>query len=100
MTEERRSAAQANQRAAAFVRLSILGDHEAMHHVLSAVNDGSDLDRMAFTTALASLASTFGTSAFGRDELLSRLEVIANTSAALHAADDVDAFFDDLNGGS
>ena len=57
-TVERRSAARANQRAAAFIRFQMLGDHEAMHYLLvdlvgdagertgaSGVRDGARLDR-------------------------------------------------------
>ena len=34
-TVERRTAARANQRAAAFARFQMLGDHEAMHFILT-----------------------------------------------------------------
>src|SRR4051812_27411694 len=56
-TVERRTAARANQRAAAFVRFQMLGDHEAMHFILTDSGE-SHTARLAFLTALASIAGT------------------------------------------
>jgi len=92
-TAERRLAARANQRAAAFIRFHMLDDHEAMHYVLSdaAADDGS---RLGFTTALASIAASIATASLGRESALEYLRSIAETSAALSDAEDIDRFFD------
>lgn len=82
----RREAARANQRAAAFVRFQLLGDHEAMHFLLADVTD--DLDRLAFMTALASVAGTLGVRTMGREGTLDYLRLMAENSAALGASDD------------
>ena len=92
-TVERRIAARANQRAAAFIRFQMLGDHEAMHFILADSGE-SDTARLAFVTALASIAGTVSTSAFGRDGALNYLKTVAESSAALSDADDIDKFFD------
>jgi ActR/RegA family two-component response regulator len=92
-TVERRIAARANQRAAAFIRFQMLGDHEAMHFILTDSGE-SDTARLAFVTALASIAGAVATTAFGRDEALSYLRTVAESSAALSDADDIDRFFD------
>jgi membrane protein YqaA with SNARE-associated domain len=92
-TVERRVAARANQRAAAFIRFQLLGDHEAMHFLLSDSGE-SDTARLAFVTALASIAGTVATTAFGRDAALRYLRNVAESSAALSDADDIDKFFD------
>jgi len=92
-TVERRTAARANQRAAAFVRFQMLGDHEAMHFILTDSGE-SHTARLAFLTALASIAGTVATSAFGREGALRYLQSVAESSAALSDADDIDKFFD------
>jgi membrane protein YqaA with SNARE-associated domain len=92
-TVERRMAAQANQRAAAFIRFQLLSDHEAMHVVL-AESEGDQTERLAFITALASIAGSVATSTMGRERALSYLRTIAESSAALSHADDIDRYFD------
>jgi membrane protein YqaA with SNARE-associated domain len=92
-TAERRIAARANQRAAAFIRFQMIGDHEAMHFILSDSGE-SDTARLAFVTALASIAGSVATTAFGRDEALAYLQTVAESSAALSDADDIDRYFD------
>ena len=86
MSVSRREAAQANQRAAAFVRLQLLGDHEAMHFLLGDLTD--ELDRLAFVTALASVAGTLGVRTMGRENTLEYLRLMAENSAALSATDE------------
>lgn len=93
-TTERRRAARANQRAAAFIRFQMLGDHEAMHIVLTEAGAEDDTGRLGFVTALASIAGSVATEAYGRDRALARMQTIAETSAALSDADDIDDFFD------
>lgn len=93
-TVQRRVAARANQRAAAFIRLQMLGDHEAMHLLLTELTD-DDNARLAFVTALASLAATLGTQAMGRENTLTYLRLVAENSAVLSTADDIDSFFED-----
>jgi hypothetical protein len=92
-TAERRMAAQANQRAAAFTRFQVLGDHEAMHVVLSE-SEGDLTERLAFITALASIAGSVAISAMGRERTLSYLRTVAESSAALSHSDDIDRYFD------
>jgi hypothetical protein len=93
-TAQRRVAARANQRAAAFIRFQMLGDHEAMHILLTELSD-DDTMRLAFVTALASIGATIGTQAMGREGTLRYLRLLAENSAALSDADDIDSFFDD-----
>ena len=90
---DRRAAARANQRAAAFIRFQMLGDHEAMHYVL---NDETDTEstRLAFVTALASIAGSVAAMAMGRESALAYLQSVAENSAALSGVDDIDRFFD------
>lgn len=93
-TTERRMAARANQRAAAFIKFQLLGDHEAMHYILS--DAGADqTSRLAFVTALASIGGSVLTSSMGRERALSYLQAVAENSAALSDADDIDRYFDD-----
>ena len=92
-TVDRRIAARANQRAAAFIRFQLLGDHEAMHFILSDSGE-SDTARLAFLTALGSLAGQVATIAFGKQEALRYLQTVAESSAALSDADDIDGFFE------
>lgn len=92
-TAERRMAAQANQRAAAFVRFQLLGDHEAMHYVLTDSGE-NQTERLAFITALASIAGAVATGAMGKDKALTYLQTVAESSAALSHADDIDRYFD------
>ena len=53
-----------------------------------------DTARHGFVTALASIGASMATSAYGRDQVLDRLRRIAETSAALSGADDIDDYFD------
>jgi hypothetical protein len=92
-TTERRMAARANQRAAAFIRFQMLGDHEAMHYVLADASE-TQTDRLAFVTALASIAGSVASNAMGRERALSYLQTVAESSAALSHADDIDRYFD------
>jgi membrane protein YqaA with SNARE-associated domain len=91
---ERRMAARANQRAAAFIRFQMMGDHEAMHYVLSDAGE-DETARLAFVTALASIAGSVATTALGREPALAYLRSVAENSAALSTADDIDSYFDD-----
>ena len=92
-TIERREAARANQRAAAFIRFQVLGDHEAMHFILTEAAE-SDTARLAFVTALASIAGSLAMTSMGRDQALAYLQSVAESSAALSDAEDIDRFFD------
>lgn len=92
-TAERRMAARANQRAAAFIRFQMLGDHEAMHFILTDASE-NETTRLAFVTALASIAGSVGSAAFGREKALAYLQSVAENSAALSDAEDIDKFFD------
>ncbi len=92
-TTERRMAARANQRAAAFIRFQMLGDHEAMHFILTDAGE-NDTARLAFVTALASIAGSVTGAAFGREKALAYLQSVAENSAALSDAEDIDKFFD------
>jgi hypothetical protein len=92
-TVERRAAARANQRAAAFTRFQLMGDHEAMHLLLTDLGDDEHA-RLAFVTALGSIAGTVATRSMGHDGALNYLQVVAESSAALSAADDIDRYFD------
>jgi hypothetical protein len=92
-TTERRRAARANQRAAAFIRFQLMGDHEAMHLVLLGAGAEDETSRLGFVTALASIAGSLATQVYGREQALDRMRVIAETSAALSAADDIEGFF-------
>ena len=85
-TVHRREAALANQRAAAFIRFQLLGDHEAMHLLLTELAD-DDTARLAFVTALASIAGNLGVRALGREGTLEHLQIVARSSAALAQAD-------------
>jgi hypothetical protein len=92
-TVERRSAARANQRAAAFIRFQLLGDHEAMHYLLVDAAE-SERARLEFMTALASIAGSLAASAFGREHALAYLQSVAESSAALSDAADIDQYFE------
>ena len=92
-TVERRAAALANQRAAAFIRFQLLGDHEAMHYLLVDAAE-SERARLEFVTALASIAGSLAAAAFGRNEALLYLRSVAESSAALSGADNIDRYFD------
>jgi len=77
---EHRAAALANQRAAAFIRFQMLGDHEAMHFLLT---DLDEYARLGFVTALASIAATLATRSMGEQGALDYLKLLAETSATL-----------------
>lgn len=98
-TMERRMAARANQRAAAFIRFQMMNDHEAMHIVLTDAGE-SDTARLAFTTALASIAGSIAAATMGRERALRYLQTVAESSAALSHADDIDRYFDGDVGGA
>lgn len=92
-TAQRREAARANQRAAAFVRFQMLGDHEAMHVVLRDVSsDGTAM--IGFVTALASLAGQAAATSLTREGALAHFQAVAQNSAMLESSDDIDRFFD------
>ena len=93
-TVERRAAARANQRAAAFIRFQMIGDHEAMHYLLLDAF-GERRARLEFVTALASIAGSLAATAFGREKALAYLRSVAESSAALSDADDIDRFFEE-----
>ena len=90
---DRRIAARANQRAAAFIRLQLLGDHEAMHFLLTDLAR-DETHRLAFVTALASIAGSIGVQSMGRDGALQYLRLLAENSAALSNAEDIDRWFE------
>jgi len=92
-TVDRRMAARANQRAAAFIRFQLLADHEAMNFVLTDASE-SPTERLGFVTALAAIASSIAVSALGRERALAYLQSVAENSAALSGADDIDRFFE------
>jgi hypothetical protein len=77
---EQRAAALANQRAAAFIRFQMLNDHEAMHFLLTDLDDRS---RLGFMTALAAIAATVATRAMGEPGALDYFKLVAETSATL-----------------
>ncbi len=91
---ERREAARANQRAAAFIRFQMLNDHEAMSLVLTEIGP-SETARLSFVTALASIGGNIAARAFGRQGALDYLQSVATSSALLSEADDIDRFFDE-----
>jgi hypothetical protein len=80
MSPEHRAALLANQRAAAFTRFQLLGDHEAMHLLLTDLDEHS---RLAFMTALASIAGALATRQMGDQGALDYLRQVAETSASL-----------------
>jgi hypothetical protein len=77
---EQRSAALANQRAAAFIRFQMLGDHEAMSFILREL-EGSE--QLSFVTALASLSATIASKHMGEEQALDYFRMVAETSASL-----------------
>ena len=92
-TVERRAAALATQRAAAFIRFQLLGDHEAMHYLLVDAAE-SERARLEFVPALASLAGSLAARAFGPPRALAYLQSVAESSAALSGAEDIDSYFE------
>ncbi len=81
--DERRAAALANQRAAAFIRFQLMGDHQAMTILLSELEQ--DQGQLGFVTALASIAGSAATRSMGRDQALGYLQTVAEQSAILAA---------------
>jgi len=73
-----RDAALANQRAAAFVRFQMIGDHEAMSLLLS---DLDDRGRLGFIAALTSIAAALGRRSMGEEEAMDYFQLMASTSA-------------------
>jgi hypothetical protein len=63
----------------------MLGDHEAMHILLTDLDDSS---RLGFMTALASIAASTATQGMGREKALTYLQAVAEQSAALADATD------------
>jgi hypothetical protein len=78
-SSEHRAAALANQRAAAFIRFQMLGDHEGMHFLLTELDERASL---GFVTALASIAGTVTTRSMGEQGALDYLKLLAETSAS------------------
>ena len=93
-THDRRGAARANRQAAAFVRFQLLGDVEGMSYALDEALAAPGA-RLAFVTAMGALAGNLGAQAMGRQRMLDYLKVVAETSAALESAEDLDRFFPD-----
>ena len=93
-THDRRGAARANRQAAAFLRFQMLGDHEGMSYALNEAM-ASPAERLAFITAIGAMAGNLGAQAMGHERMLDYLKVVAETSAALENADDIDRFFPD-----
>ena len=77
---EQRAAARANQRAAAFIRFQMINDHEAMHFLLTELDDRS---RLGFVAALASIAASVAVRSMGEQGALDYLKLLAETSASL-----------------
>ena len=92
-THDRRGAARANRQAAAFLRFQMLGDPEGMSYALNEAL-ASPQGRLAFITAIGAMAGQLGTQAMGEERMLAYLKAVAETSAALESADDIDRFFD------
>ena len=84
-SDERRAAARANQRAAAFITFQLMGDHEAMQILLGELEPAGQL---GFVTALASIAGSTAMQSMGRDRALSYLQSVAQQSAVLADAKD------------
>jgi len=93
-TADRRIAARANQRAAAFIRFQMLGDHEAMWLVMNEAVGGTNAERLAFMAALASIAGNLATVSHGRDEALRYFEAVAVNSGVMSDDPDIDRHFD------
>jgi hypothetical protein len=83
-SREQRAAALANQRAAAFIRFQMINDHEAMHFLLTDLDNRS---RLGFMTALASIAATLAVRSMGEQGALDYLKLLAETSARLAEPD-------------
>ncbi|MBT0770956.1 hypothetical protein KIH74_18605 [Kineosporia sp. J2-2] len=79
-SEEHRAAALANQRAAAFIRFQMLGDHEAMSFIL---RDLEGTSQLSFVTALASLSATIASKHMGEENAKDYFRMVAETSATL-----------------
>jgi hypothetical protein len=77
---EQRAAALANQRASAFIRFQMLGDHEAMSFIL---HDLEGTEQLSFVTALASLAATVAGKHMGEAAAMDYFRMVAETSASL-----------------
>ena len=92
-TVERRSAARANQRAAAFIRFQLLGDHEAMHYLLRR-RDGERAEPARVRHGARVHRRVPRRHRPGRDQALAYLRSVAESSAALSDADDIDRYFD------
>jgi hypothetical protein len=64
-----------------------------MHYLLTDASQ-DDHARLAFVTALASIAGSVASTAMGHERALAYLQQVAESSAALSDADDIDLFFD------
>jgi hypothetical protein len=80
LSSEQRAAALANQRAAAFIRFQMLGDHEAMSFIL---RDLEGTEQLSFVTALASLSATIASKHMGPEQAMDYFRMVAETSAGL-----------------
>lgn len=89
---DRRGAARANRQAAAFVRFQLLGDAEGMSYALNEALAGPT-ERLAFITAMGAMAGNLGTQAMGQERMLGYLKAVAETSAALENAENIDQYF-------
>ena len=76
------------------MRFQLLGDAEGMSYALNEALDAPGT-RLAFITAMGAMAGNLGAQAMGQQRMLDYLKVVAETSAALENADDIDRFFPD-----
>jgi hypothetical protein len=63
-----------------------------MHYLLVDAGE-SDRTRLEFVTALASIAGSLAASALGPQRALAYLQSVAESSAALSGAEDIDRYF-------
>lgn len=71
----------------------MLGDPEGMSYALNEAME-TPQGRLGFITALGAMAGQLGVQAMGEERMLAYLKAVAETSAALESADDIDRFFD------
>ena len=78
-SSEHRAAALANQRAAAFIRFQMLGDHEAMHFLLTELDEHASLGfvtpGMRVEYAVDRATSRFALESVGANEISSSTEI-------------------------
>ena len=79
-------------------------DRDGVDAIFDVINSGTALavnslakekKRLAFVTAMGAMAGNLGAQAMGRERMLDYLKVVAETSAALENAEDLDRFFPD-----